>query len=121
MVMFSFIILEGIINRFGLNASAAAGILDKIFLFATIPTNAFNASVSAMVAQNIGAGELERAFTHGIAFDASAILGFGDEANSDLFLFPAVGQGQDDQLHQLFLRQHFALLNLPPDPRFNGP
>ncbi|MBR6239279.1 MAG: glutamine synthetase [Clostridia bacterium] len=33
-------------------------------------------------------GELERAFTHGIAFDASAILGFGDEANSDLFLFP---------------------------------
>ena len=32
--------------------------------------------------------ELERAFTHGIAFDASAIAGFGDEANSDLFLHP---------------------------------
>jgi len=61
LVMFSFIILEGIINRFGLNASAAAGILDKIFLFATIPTNAFNASISAMVAQNIGAGEPKRA------------------------------------------------------------
>ena len=61
LVMFSFIILEGIINRFGLNASAAAGILDKIFLFATIPTNAFNASISAMVAQNIGAGEQKRA------------------------------------------------------------
>ena len=61
LVMFSFIILEGIINRFGLNASAAAGILDKIFLFATIPTNAFNASISAMAAQNIGAGEEKRA------------------------------------------------------------
>ena len=61
LVMFSFILLEGIINRFGLNASAAAGILDKVFLFATIPTNAFNASISAMAAQNIGAGRPERA------------------------------------------------------------
>ncbi len=32
--------------------------------------------------------ELPRAFEHGIAFDASAIKGFGDEANSDLFLHP---------------------------------
>ena len=32
--------------------------------------------------------ELQRAFTHGIAFDASAIKGFGDEAKSDLFLHP---------------------------------
>ena len=33
-------------------------------------------------------GELKRAFTHGIAFDASAISGFGDEAHSDLLLHP---------------------------------
>lgn len=32
--------------------------------------------------------ELERAFTHGIAFDASAIEGFGGETHSDLFLHP---------------------------------
>ena len=32
--------------------------------------------------------ELDRAFTYGIAFDASAIAGFGDEAHSDLFLHP---------------------------------
>lgn len=32
--------------------------------------------------------ELPRAFEHGIAFDASAIKGFGDEAHSDLFLHP---------------------------------
>ena len=32
--------------------------------------------------------ELPRAFEHGIAFDASAITGFGDEAHSDLFLHP---------------------------------
>ena len=61
LVMFSFIILEGIINSYGLSASAAAGILDKFFLFATIPTNAFHAAISAMVAQNIGAREERRA------------------------------------------------------------
>ena len=32
--------------------------------------------------------ELPRAFEYGIAFDASAISGFGDEARSDLFLHP---------------------------------
>ena len=32
--------------------------------------------------------ELERAFEHGIAIDASAIEGFGDEPHSDLFLHP---------------------------------
>ncbi len=32
--------------------------------------------------------ELPRAFEHGIAFDASAIAGFGDEQRSDLFLHP---------------------------------
>ena len=33
-------------------------------------------------------GELERAFRDGISFDASSIEGFGDEVQSDLFLFP---------------------------------
>ena len=32
--------------------------------------------------------ELERAFKTGVAIDASAIKGFGDEVNSDLFLHP---------------------------------
>ena len=32
--------------------------------------------------------ELERAFKYGIAIDASAIAGFGDETHSDLFLHP---------------------------------
>ena len=33
-------------------------------------------------------GELERSFRDGISFDASSIEGFGDEVQSDLFLFP---------------------------------
>lgn len=32
--------------------------------------------------------ELKRAFSQGISFDASAVTGFGDTAESDLFLFP---------------------------------
>lgn len=32
--------------------------------------------------------ELQRAFSYGIAIDASAIDGFGDETHSDLFLHP---------------------------------
>lgn len=38
--------------------------------------------------KSIMPSELERAFSHGIAIDASAINGFGDEVNSDLFLHP---------------------------------
>lgn len=37
---------------------------------------------------SIQASELERAFTSGIAFDASSISGFGDPSHSDLLLFP---------------------------------
>ena len=36
-------------------------------------------------------GELSRAFAYGIAVDASAIAGFGDEAHSDLLLHPDPG------------------------------
>ncbi|MBR4578328.1 MAG: glutamine synthetase [Oscillospiraceae bacterium] len=36
----------------------------------------------------IMASELPRAFSHGIAFDASAVNGFGGEVRSDLFLHP---------------------------------
>lgn len=32
--------------------------------------------------------QLQRAFTYGVAFDASAIAGFGGEVRSDLFLHP---------------------------------
>ena len=37
---------------------------------------------------SIMASELPRAFETGISFDASAVIGFGDEEKSDLFLYP---------------------------------
>ena len=42
-------------------------------------------------AKEVQPDELERAFEYGIAFDASAIPGFGSEIHSDLFLQPDTG------------------------------
>lgn len=56
----SFLVLEAVINTFGYTASAAAGICDRLFGIAIIPSLAFSSAVSAMVAQNTGAGEYQR-------------------------------------------------------------
>jgi len=61
LVLLSFVIIAAIINNIGYIAVAAAGILDKIFMVAVIPASAFSGSIAAMVAQNIGAGQTERA------------------------------------------------------------
>lgn len=60
MITLSFLIVEAVINRMGYIASAAGGICDRVFLLATIPPAAFSAATAAMVAQNIGAREIER-------------------------------------------------------------
>ena len=56
----SFLVLEGIINGFGYVATAAAGVVDRLFSVSTVPSFAFGGAISAMVAQNIGAGEYSR-------------------------------------------------------------
>lgn len=61
LVMSSFIFLEAIINGMGYISVAAAGVADRVFMVATIPAMAFSSSISAMVAQNMGAGKLDRA------------------------------------------------------------
>jgi len=60
-VNFSFIVLTTIANSMGVNASAAVGIVGKYNGFAILPAIAVGSSVSAMVAQNMGAGAIERA------------------------------------------------------------
>lgn len=56
----SFLVLEAIINSMGYIASASAGVSDRVFNVAIMPSLAFTAAISAMVAQNTGAGEFER-------------------------------------------------------------
>ncbi len=58
--MCSFLILEAIINGMGYIATAAAGVCDKVFMVAVIPSSAFSAAIAAMVAQNAGAGAFDR-------------------------------------------------------------
>jgi putative MATE family efflux protein len=60
-VNFSFLVLTTIANGMGVNASAAVGIVGKYNGFAILPAIAVGSSVSAMVAQNMGAGAIDRA------------------------------------------------------------
>lgn len=57
----SFIIMTALVNGFGVNASAAMGMCAKFNGFAILPAIAMSASVSAMSAQNLGAGFPDRA------------------------------------------------------------
>ncbi len=57
----SFLFLTALVNIIGVTASAAVGAVGKINSFAILPALAMSASVSAMGAQNIGAGENKRA------------------------------------------------------------
>ena len=63
LVNISFLIITAVINTMGLVASAAVGVVEKIIIFAMLPPTAFGSAVSAMTAQNIGAGEIKRAKT----------------------------------------------------------
>ena len=60
MTSISFLVLEAIINKMGYIATAAVGICDRVFNVSIIPGIAFSSAISAMVAQNTGAGQYSR-------------------------------------------------------------
>lgn len=62
LINISFMFITAIINSMGLTASAAMGIGDKIVSFTFMPQSAFSASVAVVVAQNFGAGKMDRAY-----------------------------------------------------------
>lgn len=71
LVNVSFLIITAIINTMGLVASASVGVVEKIIIFAMLPPTSFASAVSAMTAQNIGAGKPNRAkktLFYGIGF-----------------------------------------------------
>ena len=59
----SFLFLTALVNTIGVMASAAVGAVGKLNGFAILPGVAMSTSVSAMAAQNIGAGKYNRAKT----------------------------------------------------------
>lgn len=57
----SFLFITAIINQLGLIASAAVGVVEKLFGFLAMAPAAFGSAVAAISAQNLGAGEYVRA------------------------------------------------------------
>ncbi|MDE7270373.1 MAG: MATE family efflux transporter, partial [Acetatifactor sp.] len=62
MVQISFLVVNTIVNQMGLMPSAGYGIAQKIISFIMLVPSSVMQSVSAFVAQNIGAGQKERAW-----------------------------------------------------------
>ena len=61
-IQIAFIIITIIANRRGLNAAAAVGIVEKIISFLFLIPSSMLSTVSALAAQNIGAGKKSRAW-----------------------------------------------------------
>lgn len=62
LVGFSFLVIQAIVNDLGVTASAGVGVSEKVCGFIMLVPLAFMQSISAFVAQNVGAGKLDRAF-----------------------------------------------------------
>lgn len=56
----SFLVMQAIVNKIGLTASAGVGVAEKVCAFIMLVPAAFMQSMSAFVAQNYGAGKPER-------------------------------------------------------------
>lgn len=61
LVGISFMVIQTVINTIDVTASAGAGVAEKVCAFIMLVPSAFSQSISAFVAQNIGAGCKERA------------------------------------------------------------
>jgi len=57
----SFLFLTALVNTIGYEASAAVGAVGKLNGFAILPAVAMSNAISAMAAQNLGAGRIDRA------------------------------------------------------------
>lgn len=79
LVGISFLVIQTIVNTFGVVASAGVGIAEKVCVFLMLVPSAYMQSMSAFVAQNMGAGNPQRAkkaLKYGImtAFAAGALM-----------------------------------------------
>jgi putative MATE family efflux protein len=59
----SALVVVGLINREGVDTAAAFGVLNQLWSYVQMPAVAVGSAVSAMVAQNIGAGKWDRVGT----------------------------------------------------------
>lgn len=85
----SFLILTAILNSLGLVASASIGISEKLFLFLSIIPISFMSALSAFVAQNVGAGNRERAYKS-LKISMAISFVFGVLTFAATFFFPEI-------------------------------
>lgn len=76
LIQISFILITVIVNHRGLNDSAAVGIVEKVMSFLFLVPSSMLSTVSALGAQNIGAGKPKRA-TDTLRYAACLAVGFG--------------------------------------------
>ena len=93
-IQISFLIITVIANRRGVDISAAVGIVEKIISFLFLIPSSMLSTVSALGAQNIGAGKKERAvqtlryaigIAVGLAFVIAIVIQFAAEPVVGLF------------------------------------
>lgn len=61
LVSISFLVIIALVNNIGLTESAGIGVAEKVAAFLMLLPSAFMQSMSAFVAQNVGAGKIDRA------------------------------------------------------------
>ena len=76
LIQIAFIVITIIANRRGLNDAAAVGIVEKVMSFLFLIPSSMLSTVSALGAQNIGAGKLERAIQT-LQYAVMLAMGFG--------------------------------------------
>lgn len=76
LVGISFMVILGIVNSLGVIASAGVGVAEKVCAFIMLVPSAFSQSISAIVAQNYGAGKMDRAWKS-LKYGISLSFAFG--------------------------------------------
>lgn len=97
-IQIAFIVITVIANRRGLNDAAAVGIVEKVIgIFFLVPSSMLSA-VSAICAQNIGAGKSDRARkTLGFAICIAACFGIVISMLTQIFSMQIVSIFEDDK------------------------
>ena len=108
LIQVAFIIITIIANRRGLSDAAAVGIVEKIISFVFLVPSSMLSTVSALCAQNIGAGKHDRA-AKTLQYAIMITVGFGIAVSVlvQFFAEPVVGLFTTDQLVWIMGGQYF--------------
>lgn len=102
LIQIAFIVITVLVNHRGLNEAAAVGIVEKVISFLFLVPSSMLSTVSALGAQNIGAGKPERAvqtlryavmIAVGFGMIVSIIVQFTAEPIVSLFTDPGTADG----------------------------